>query len=201
MGLPIRSGALTSQAGRLPLMNTRLKDGPFAPRALPRFSALIGRSDSRLRTPNGLWFPHQRCPRQAGSSCGANALPLTSLPPHAATRDHSAPAFAALSCSEPRIGPPRLLDRSFGTRSPQPPRNGPTGAFTPCFPVDCRLQHLWETSRPPLSVTRPNRVRFRYSSRLRRPRRISPLRPRAHARGPDCSPGSVALTQKPAATC
>ena len=46
----------------LPLLKTCVKSGPFAPRALPRFLATMGRSDSRPRPPRGYGFPRGVAP-------------------------------------------------------------------------------------------------------------------------------------------
>jgi hypothetical protein len=48
---------------------TCVKSGPFAPRALPRFPATMGRSDSRPRPPRGYGFPRRVAPpeHRAGS--------------------------------------------------------------------------------------------------------------------------------------
>jgi len=85
----------------------------------------MGCSDSRPPAPYGLWIPRQRCRRLVGPDCGARALPLLPLSPHAATGDFSAPALATRADPRPGTGSPRFLERSFGARPPQPPRMAP----------------------------------------------------------------------------
>ena len=76
---------------------------------------------------------------------------------------------ALLACARRRAGSPRLLDRSFHARCPQPPRKA-------------RQVHLPVATPPAFSgfilrgglaafdlLTRPNRVHFRYGSRVRLP--------------------------------
>ena len=53
--------------------------------------------------------------------------------------------------------------------SPTTPR-GPAVAFAHCFPTGGRLHPSWETGHLPFTLTRPNRVHWRYGSRIRRSR-------------------------------
>ena len=54
--------------------------------------------------------------------------------------------------------------RCFCRRAPSPAAPGsPMSAYARCFPIGDRLQHLRKTSRLPVGVTRPNRVRERWA--------------------------------------
>jgi len=100
-----------------------MKCGPVAPRALPRFTATMGRSDSRLAPQGGLCIPYPRCPGLEGPRAWCvTALPLTSVSPHAATPDHSAPPMAAHAQPWTRHRVSQVPDPSFRARRPVSPR-------------------------------------------------------------------------------
>ena len=75
----------------------------------------------------------------------------------------------------PLGGPPRFLCQIHlalifrRTPSPSTPES-PTNAFTRYFSVGGRLPHLGQAGRSHSGVTRPNRVRLRYGSHVRRTR-------------------------------
>ena len=137
----IRRGILGIQAALPSSDSASLRHGPFAPRALPRFPATMGRSDSRPQPRGRLCIP----------------APASGHPPHWA-------------------GSPRFLDRSVGARCPHPPRRVRRVRLPVATSPVLASASLGAWPLSP-SVTRPNRVRLRYGSRLRRAR----LRP------PDCS--------------
>ena len=70
-------------------METCVKSGPFAPRALPRFLATMSRSDSRPRPPRGYGFPRgvarRRAPRRVSQDprlvCRHAPSPITPSSP------------------------------------------------------------------------------------------------------------------------
>ena len=83
--LPVfRSGSFTVQAA-LPLSDSACpRQGPFAPRALPRFSATMGLSDSRPAPPLQLCFPAGRwaCPTLPGLPGSSTNLSARAVPNH-----------------------------------------------------------------------------------------------------------------------
>ena len=67
------------------LLETCVKSGPFAPRALPRFLATMSRSDSRPQPPRGYGFPRGVAPPQRttpGLPGPSLALSTRALPTH-----------------------------------------------------------------------------------------------------------------------
>jgi hypothetical protein len=137
----LRSRILGIQAALPSSDFASLRHGPFAPRALPRFLATMGRSDSRPQPRGRLCIP----------------APALGYPPHWA-------------------GPPRFLDRSVGARCPHPPRRVRRVRLPVASSPVLASASLGAWPLSP-SVTRPNRVRLRYGSRLRR----------ARPHPPDCS--------------
>jgi len=63
------------------------------------------------------------------------------------------------------------VPRLISPRAPSPTTpEGPTAAATHCFTAGVRLHHSLAGWPPSLWITRPNRVRLRYGSRVRRTR-------------------------------
>ena len=134
----------------LPLLKTCVKSGPFAPRALPRFLATMGRSDSRPRPPRGYGFPRgvapprRTTPGLPGPSLllSTRALPthpgqpdacMRSLLPHQLQASSSSADWPLPLVSRGRIGfayaglassPSQLVSHSPGLR-----RTGPFHAL------------------------------------------------------------------------
>ena len=67
------------------VLETCVKSGPFAPRALPRFLTTMSRSDSRPRPLTQLWIPLPRCGPHVPHHAGSPRTPCSSVdarPPH-----------------------------------------------------------------------------------------------------------------------
>jgi len=64
-----------------------------------------------------------------------------------------------------------------------PTPESPSTAHTRCFMDGDRLHHIWMPGRSRLRITRPNRVRLRYGSRLRPHRASHRTVARRHACG------------------
>ena len=152
-----------SQSAFLSLIETCLWYGPFAPRALPRLNATMGRSDSLCRA-------SQRVIDSSRKFANCSAMCPGSF-------DDSrllVPAWHRLFTTPE--GLPGSLSIFQSAPSPTTPPDRP-GASARCFPDRCRLQHLWQIGRPELSVTRPNWVYVSIKARIFRRQGITnPIR-------------------------
>jgi len=126
-------GPWTNQTAAL-LIRRVFRRSPFAPRALPRFIATMGLSDSRRRPRSRLLIPLTAC-RLARHQGGSPKFPIV--------------LSARAVSSHP--GESHRCFRSF-------------------LPGGCWLHEIRVAGHSHRCVTRLNRVRFRYGSRVRLPR-------------------------------
>ena len=80
-----------------------MKSGPFAPRALPRFPATMGRSDSRPWPSAWLWLPARRCTPRAPRRVSQDPRRLDEQAPSPATPDDSPSASARCFLDDDRL--------------------------------------------------------------------------------------------------
>ena len=117
-----------------------------------------------------------KAPSLHGNYPASSLLWASPTPDQGRTRGYSFPQGVVGESTPCRVSqvPLSIFPRVLSPTTPE----SPTVAYACCFTAGNRLQHLWKTGHSRACVTRPNRVRLRYGSRVRRSRlrtrRITP---------------------------
>lgn len=172
----------------LPQIGEFLRDGDFMNTSKPHRVVRSGTAVQAVLL--SCWHQHDngKAPSLHRSYPASSLLCASPTPGQSRTQGYSFPCDVVEQTTLSRVS---QVPRSFFPRalSPTIPES-PAAAFACCFTDGYRFQHLRKTDHSQFPVTRPNRVRFRYGSRVRRSRlRTSGITPTC-ARLSTCQTGN-----------